>query len=82
MSALSALSGETYRTRTSSGSGAVEPFARQLVESGEERREGLSRAGRRGDERVPAVEDGLPAAHLRAAVGWPSVVVNHRWTTG
>ena len=37
----------------------------QLVDRGEERRERLAGAGRRGDERVPPCRDRLPRAQLR-----------------
>ncbi len=46
------------------GQRRVQSFARQLVEGSEERRQGFSRAGRRRDERMPTVEDGLPAVQL------------------
>ena len=65
MSALSALSGETYSTRVSSGSGALSPSRSQPVERDEKRGERFSRAGRRGDERVAPLPDRLPSADLR-----------------
>ena len=65
MSALSALSGETYTMRTSSGSGARSPSWNSSSSAGEKRRERLARAGRRRDERMPPALNLAPAPHLR-----------------
>ena len=59
---------------TSSGSGAGEAFAQQLVERGEERGERLARAGRRGDQRVAAVRGSPPSRAAGPPSASPSVV--------
>ncbi len=47
------------------GQWRVSPFAHEVVDGGKERRQRLAGAGRRGDQRVTALPDGVPAALLR-----------------
>ena len=81
MSALSALSGDTYTTRTSSGKRRAQTFLQQIVEGGQECGERLAGPGRRAMSVCRRVRIEV---HPRscAAVGVPMVSANHRAVTG
>ena len=61
----SAFSGETYTTSVRTGRPPVESRAHQPVDAREKRRQRLARPGRRRDQRVPPLRDGVPALSLR-----------------
>ena len=51
------------------GQGSPEALLEQIVDRRQERREGLSRAGRRGNQGVPSARNGFPATVLRGGRG-------------